>query len=79
MSDVSKRVVQQRADGKHEVRAPGATRASAVTDTQAQGITRARQVLANGGGGELQIRGRNGAIRKQDTVKPGNDPRTSRG
>lgn len=75
----NKRVVQRREDGKTEVRKPGATRASAVVSNQAEGIDRARQILENDGGGELQVRGLDGAIRKQDTVKPGNDPRTSRG
>lgn len=79
MSGANKRTVQQRPDGKHEVRAPGASRASAVTRTQARGIDRAREILANDGGGELAVRGRNGTIRKQDTVAPGNDPRSSRG
>lgn len=79
MSGTNKRVVQQRPDGKHEVRAPGAARASAVTRTQAEGIDRARDILKNDGGGELQVRGRDGTIRKQDTIAPGNDPRGSRG
>jgi hypothetical protein len=79
MSGANKRVVQQRPDGKHEVRAPGAGRASAVTRTQGEGIDRAREILKNDGGGELQVRGRDGTIRKQDTVAPGNDPRSSRG
>lgn len=79
MSGANKRVVQQRPDGQHEVRAPGAGRASAVTRTQSEGIDRAREILKNDGGGELQVRGRDGAIRKQDTVSPGNDPRSSRG
>lgn len=79
MSGANRRVVQQRPDGKHEVRAPGAARASAVTRTQSEGIDRARDILKNDGGGELQVRGRNGTIRKQDTVAPGNDPHSSRG
>ncbi len=79
MSGANKRVVQQRPDGKHEVRVPGAAWASAVTRTQAEGIGRAREILANDGGGELQVRGRDGTIRKQDTIAPGNDPRSSRG
>lgn len=79
MSGANKRVVQQRPDGRHEVRAPGASRASAVTGTQAEGIDRARDILKNDGGGELQVRGRDGMIRKQDTIAPGNDPRSSRG
>lgn len=79
MTGPNKRVVQSRADGGYEVRKPGAARASAVTPTQRDGISRAREILGNDGGGELQVRGRNGQIRKQDTIKPGNDPRSSKG
>ncbi|MDK9640944.1 DUF2188 domain-containing protein [Propionibacterium freudenreichii] len=79
MTDINKRVVQRRSDGDWEVRKPGADRASAVTSTQAEGIQRARTVLANDGGGELQVRSRKGTIRAQDTVAPGNDPRSSKG
>lgn len=79
MSGPNKRTVQKRDDGKWESRAPGASRASTVGDTQREVIDRTRDILANDGGGELAIRGENGRIRKQDTVKPGNDPRTSRG
>lgn len=80
MADSSnKRVVQRRDDGKTEVRKPGSPRASAIVNNQAEGIARAREILSNDGGGELQVRGLKGTIRKQDTVEPGNDPRTSRG
>jgi hypothetical protein len=75
----NKRIVQRRQDGKTEVRKPGATRASRVVDTQRQGIAAARQILANDAGGELQVRGLNGQIRQQDTIAPGNDPRSSKG
>ncbi len=75
----NKRVVQQRDDGNWEVKRPGSDRASAVTPTQAAGIDRAREILANDGGGELQVRAKNGQIRAQDTIAPGNDPRSSRG
>ncbi len=75
----NKRIVQKRDDGMFEVRDPNAGRASAVTGTQAEGIERARTILGNVGGGELQIRALNGTIRAQDTVKPGNDPRSSKG
>lgn len=47
---------------------PGASRASAVGPTQNEAIGRARQILANDGGGELQVRGRDGAIRRQDAI-----------
>lgn len=79
MAGPNKRIVQQRDNGSWEVRKPGAERASAVADTQAEGIRRAREILGNDGGGELQIRGTNGQIRAQDTIAPGNDPRSSRG
>jgi hypothetical protein len=46
---------------------------------QAEGIDRAREILGNDGGGELQVRGLDGTIRKQDTVPPGNDPTASKG
>jgi hypothetical protein len=79
VSGTNKRVVQQRPDKQHEARRPGASRASAVTRTQAEGIDRARKILKNDGGGELQVRGRDGTIRKQDTVAPGSHPRSSQG
>lgn len=79
MSNPNKRIVQRREDGDWEVRKPGSNRASAITSTQSEGIDRGRQILGNDGGGELQVRGRRGTIRSQDTIAPGNDPRTSRG
>lgn len=79
MAQPNKRIVQARSDGKHEVRKPGAQRASAVTDTQKEGISRGREILSRDGGGELQVRGRNGQVRQQDTIKPGSDPKKSKG
>ncbi len=76
---MNKRIVQHRDDGKWEIRTPGTDRASAIVSTQAEGIDRARDILANSGGGELQVRALNGTIRQQDTIAPGNDPRSSRG
>jgi hypothetical protein len=75
----NKRTVQRRDGGKWEVRKPGAQRASDVVTTQGEGIERARTILANSGGGEMQIRSRRGTIRAQDTIAPGNDPRRSKG
>jgi hypothetical protein len=79
MTQPNKRVVQRRDDGNWEVRKPGADRASAVTPTQAEGINRARDILRNDGGGELQVRSLKGTIREQDTIPRGNDPRSSKG
>lgn len=79
MSEPNKRVVQRRDEGNWEVRKPGADRASAVIATQAEGIDRAREILSNDGGGELQVRSLKGTIREQDTIPRGNDPRSSQG
>lgn len=75
----NKRIVQRRADGDWEVRKPGGPRASDVVRTQAEGIDRARTILGNSGGGEMQVRSRKGTVRAQDTVAPGNDPKRSKG
>lgn len=79
MTQANQRNVVPNPNGGWDVEKPGANRASAHTDTQAEAIDRARQILGNDGGGELKIHGRDGAIRQQDTVKPGNDPRSSMG
>lgn len=53
---------------------PGAQRTSAHTDTKAEAEARAKEILANRGGGEAVIHGRDGKIQDSDTVAPGNDP-----
>ncbi|GAA4712923.1 hypothetical protein (DUF2188) [Promicromonospora umidemergens] len=65
-------------DGGWDVVAPGAKRASAHADTQAQAVDRAREIVGNAGGGEVRIHGRDGRIRDSDTVAPGNDPNPPR-
>lgn len=57
----------------------GGARASSMHDTQADAIAAARGYLGNQGGGELNIHGRNGAIRAKDSIAPGNDPRNIKG
>lgn len=74
----NRRIVQRRHDGRWEVKAPRADRASAVTNTQSAAIDRAREILTNDGGGELTIKGTDGRIRDSDTVPPGNDPNPPR-
>ena len=74
----NRRIVQQRGDGRWEVKAPRADRASAVADTQAAAIDRAHKILRNDGGGELTIKGTDGRIRDSDTVPPANDPNPPR-
>ncbi|MGX5653242.1 DUF2188 domain-containing protein [Geodermatophilus nigrescens] len=72
------RHVVPNANGGWDVVKPGASRASAHTDTQQQAIDRGRTIVGNAGGGELRISGRDGRIRDSDTIAPGNDPRRSR-
>ncbi len=65
-------------DGGWDVRTPGAQRSSGHTDTQAEAIDRARQIVSNTGGGEVVIHGQDGRIRDSDTIAPGNDPNPPR-
>jgi hypothetical protein len=73
MTNPNNRIVQPRPDGRWEVVKPHHDRASAVTDRQSDAIDRARDIVHNAGGGELQIKGRDGRIRDSDTIKPGNE------
>lgn len=74
MSNDNKRHVVPNANGGWNVQKPGGSRASAHTDTQAEAIARAKEIVGNAGGGEVRIHGRDGKIRDSDTVAPGNDP-----
>lgn len=65
-------------DGGCDVRAPGAQRSSGHSDTQADAISRAREIVHNAGGGEVVIHNRQGQIRDSDTIAPGNDPNPPR-
>lgn len=69
----SRHVVPNPAGG-WDVKKPSAERASAHYRTQDAAVDRARQILHNSGGGELNVHDRHGQIRAKDTVKPGNDP-----
>lgn len=60
--------------GGWKVVKPGAKRASARTKTQAEAERRAKQIVANQGGGEVRVHRRDGRVRDSDTVKPGKDP-----
>ncbi len=44
-----------------------------VTPTQAQAIDAGRPIVANSGGGELRIKGRDGRLRDSDTIAPGHE------
>lgn len=74
MSSNERRHVVPGTDGGWDVRKPGASRASAHTDTQARAIDRARDIVHKAGGGEVVIHDRQGKIRDSDTIAPGNDP-----
>ena len=67
--------VQPTIDGKWNVKREGNSYASAVYDTQAEAITKARELTANSGGGEMIIKGLDNEIRQKNTIYPGNDPR----
>jgi len=61
------------------VKKPGAQRPSNVYPTQRDAEQRAKEIVGNLGGGEVRIQRKNsGEWRDSDTVKPGNDPRSSK-
>lgn len=64
------RHVVQNSTGGWDVKKPGSTRVSAQAQTQGDAVTRAREIVRNGGGGEVRIHGRDGRIRAADTVPP---------
>ena len=75
MANDNDRHVVPNPDGGWDVVKPNAQRVSSHHDTQADAIDRGRQIVGNAGGGELNIHGRDGAIRAKDTIDPGRDPR----
>ncbi|WP_431826372.1 DUF2188 domain-containing protein [Microbacterium algeriense] len=79
MSNKNPRHVVPNPTGGWDVKAPGARRASSHHNTQADAVNRARTVIGNAGGGELNIHNRSGQIRAKDTIPKGNDPRSSKG
>jgi hypothetical protein len=79
MSNENRRHVVPNPQGGWDVKAPGGQRASAHTDTQADAIQRAKDIVKNQGGGEVRIHDKKGQIRDSDTVRPGNDPYPPKG
>lgn len=61
-------------DNGWAVKKPGAERASSLHSTQHEAERSAKNTVANLGGGEVRIQGRDGQWRDSDTVPPGNDP-----
>lgn len=50
-------------------------RRSAHADKQSDAVARAKEIVANAGGGEVSTHNRQGQVRAKDTVKPAVDPR----
>jgi hypothetical protein len=48
-------------------------RASAHPPTKREAINRARQIVANAGGGEIRIQNQQGQFIDSDSIKPGNE------
>ncbi len=57
----------------------GAKAPDAKFRTQQRATDVGKRDLAKQGGGELAIKGRDGAVRNQNTVAPARDPRKSKG
>ena len=79
MGKPKRRIVKPNPEGGWDVAARNAKRASAHYGKQSDAIDRARTILGNAGGGELEVRGRDGRVRQQDTIPHGKDPRSSKG
>jgi hypothetical protein len=72
-------VTQKKGQDGWNVQKEGGKKASAITDTQKQAEQLAKKYSSNNGGGEVRIHKPDGGpIRDSDTVKPGNDPRSSK-
>ena len=69
---IERHVLPSKAGG-WDVVAPGASRTSAHSATQAEAILRAKEIVHNAGGGEVVIHGKDGRIRSSDTVAPSNE------
>lgn len=74
MGKVTRRHVVPNPSGGWDVLEPHADRRSAHTETQADALKRARQIVTNLGGGEVVTHGKDGRIRDSDTVPPAHDP-----
>ncbi len=64
--------ITQRPDGQWQGKKEGAERASVVSSTQHQTLTRAAEIAKNGGEVQIIIHGLNGKIRDEHTY--GSDP-----
>jgi hypothetical protein len=72
-------VTQKKGQDGWNVQKEGGDKASAIVPTQREAEQLAKHFAGNNGGGEVRIHRPNGGpIRDSDTVKPGNDPRSSK-
>lgn len=62
-----------RRDG-YKIKREGASKNSGEFSRKADAESRAKELSANSGGGEVRIHRADGKIGDSDTVKPGNDP-----
>lgn len=77
MSDRKKYHVTKRPDGQWQTKGEGASRASAVTETKAEAVNRARELAKNQPLGQVVIHKSNGQIQTEHTY--GNDPNPPKG
>jgi hypothetical protein len=79
MAKTNYHVTQKKGQTNWNVQKEGGQKASATAPTQKEAEKIAKQLSANNGGGEVRIhKPQGGVIRDSDTVKPGNDPRSSK-
>mgnify|MGYP002783942031 CR=1 FL=1 len=72
-------VTQKKGQNGWNVKKENGERASAIVSTQKDAEKLAKQYSINSGGGEVRIHRPNaGPVRDSDTVKPGNDPKSSK-
>lgn len=78
MAKKQDRMVYKNKDGMWVNKRNDADKASSIHDTQKEAEAKAREMLSKQGGGELTTKGVDGKIRSKDTIKPGNDPLSSK-
>jgi hypothetical protein len=74
----NRRPVFKRDDGDWVNKKGGNERVSSVHNTHKEAEAAAKEMLQNGGGGELTTHGRDGKIRSGDTIPLGHDPNPPR-
>ena len=70
-NDSDRYVQPNKTRGGWDVVKEGHKQVSAHTETKAEAINRARQIVRNQGGGELRIKNEQGRLIESDTIKPG--------